>query len=357
MNCPKVLGRGAMLMFLWVAFVSIGVAQDFHYSQFYNNPLHLNPALTGLFGGDARLTGNYKSQWPSVPVEYNTITVAYDKKFYRKQPKPGIWAAGLALNYDRSGDSKLTWADLDLNASYTFYLSERFFLTFGGQAGIVNRSFSEDNLRFDNQFSEELGRYDPSLGSGEVFAGEGRTFLDFAAGINLRFQTINANTLVDELNKRTKIDLGVGIHHITTPDQSFFDSEKVPIERRISPYVLVNLQVSKPVDLVANLTYQTQGPAYEELVGMAGARFYLNRRPGRQWSFLAGAGVRRNEIQDAWWPTVEIGLNNLRVGVNYDFNTSRFDIATENRGGWEVSLQYLFRSVKDLPGFRTCPLI
>ncbi|MEM8583845.1 MAG: PorP/SprF family type IX secretion system membrane protein, partial [Bacteroidota bacterium] len=286
----------------WVLLFSVSHAQDFHYSQFYNNPMHLNPALTGLFGGDARLTANYKSQWPSVPVDYNTFTVAYDRKFYRKRPRPSIWAAGVALNYDRSGDSKLTWADIDLNASYTRYLNKRFFLTIGGQAGLVNRTFSEDNLRFDNQFNEELGRYDPSLGNGEIFAGEGRTFFDFALGINLRFQTRNANVLVDELNKRTKLDVGVALHHLTRPDQSFFDSDKVPIERRLSPYAMLTLQVSKPVDLVANLTYQTQGPAYEELVGMAAVRFYLNRRPGRQWSFLAGAGLRRNVIQDAWWP-------------------------------------------------------
>ncbi|MEM6879193.1 MAG: PorP/SprF family type IX secretion system membrane protein [Bacteroidota bacterium] len=349
--------RFAIVGLFWALLSTVVLAQDFHYSQFYNAPMHLNPALTGLFGGDARLTANYKSQWPSVPVEYNTFTVAYDRKFYSKRPRASIWSGGVALNYDRSGDSKLTWADIDLNASYTRYLSDRFYLTVGGQAGIVNRTFREDNLRFDNQFNQEIGAYDPSLGSGEVFAGEGRTFLDFAVGINLRFQTRNANALVDELNKRTKLDVGIALHHLTRPDQSFFDSDKVPIEQRVSPYAMLTLQVSKPVDIVANVTYQTQGPAYEELVGMAAVRFYLNRRPGRQWSFLAGAGLRRNVIQDAWWPTIEIGLNNLRVGINYDFNVSRFDIATENRGGWELSMRYLFRSARPLPGFRTCPLI
>lgn len=332
-------------------------AQDFHYSQFYNNPLHLNPALTGVFGGDARVTANYKSQWPTVPVEYQTFTAAYDRKFFRKLDKPGIWSAGVAFNYDRAGDSKLTWADIDGNVSYTAYLSQTAFLTVGGQIGVVSRSFNEDNLRFDNQFNTGRGEYDPSLGSGEVFAGDSKTFLDFAIGINLRLQAKRDNPILHEVNNRTRLDVGIALHHLTAPDQSFFDDEKVPIERRLSPYVMVNYQLTKRLDIVGNVTYQTQGPKYEEFVAMGGLRYFLQSKPGRQFSVLGGLGLRQNVIQDAWWPTLEIGYNNLNVGLNYDFNVSRFDRTTENRGGWELSLRYIFRRIRPLPGYRSCPLI
>jgi len=42
-------------------------AQDIHYSQFDRSPLNINPALTGLFKGDLRFIGNYRSQWNRVP--------------------------------------------------------------------------------------------------------------------------------------------------------------------------------------------------------------------------------------------------------------------------------------------------
>ena len=72
---------------------------------------------------------------------------------------------------------------------------------------------------------------------------------------------------------------------------------------------------------------------------------------------MAGMGLRRDKIQDAYWPTFEVSYNNLNVGLNYDFNTSQFDIATENKGGMELSVRYIISKVRPLPEFKVCPLI
>ncbi|MBK8556789.1 MAG: type IX secretion system membrane protein PorP/SprF [Lewinellaceae bacterium] len=48
-------------------------AQDLHYSQPQINPLHFNPAQTGVFRGDWRVSGLYRSQWESVPVPYRSL--------------------------------------------------------------------------------------------------------------------------------------------------------------------------------------------------------------------------------------------------------------------------------------------
>lgn len=331
--------------------------QDFHYSQFYHAPLHLNPALTGIFNGDGRLSANYKSQWADVPVDYKTFTVAYDKKFYNRTDRTAFFSGGLGLNYDRAGDSKLTWGGVNLNLSYTKMFSPRVFLSVGGQAGLAQRSFDPGNLRFDSQFDDPSGVVDLGLPTGENFGNDSHIFPDFALGINLRLQAKPTSNLVYRNNKRTKLDIGVGIHHLFTPDQSFIEDVTVPLERRLSPYASGTLQLGTPFDLVGAITYQTQSSAYEELVGMAGIRFHLSNKLGKQFNFLVGAGMRRNEIQDAWWPTVELGINNLEIGLNYDFNVSRFDVATENRGGLELSLRYLIRKVRPLPAFRSCTLL
>ncbi len=341
-----------LLLLGWLVFGVLG-AQDFHYSQFYHAPHHLNPALTGIFNGDGRLMGNYKSQWTDVPVDYKTYTVAYDRKFLGRSDAKGFFSGGIALNYDRAGDSRLTWGDVDLNLSYTLGLSQQVFLTLGGQAGLVSRSFDEGNLRFDNQFNGI--EFDPNLSPGENFTGS-RLFPDFSAGVNLRFQAKQTSRLVHRNDRRSKIDLGVALFHLLEPNQSFIDNAEVPLERRLSPYVMGTLQIAKPIDLVGNLTFQNQGE-YEELVAMGGARLHLNNKLGRQFNILLGVGMRRNEIQDSWWPTVELGLNNIEIGLNYDFNVSRFDIATENRGGLEISLRYIIRKVRKPLSFKSCPLI
>ncbi len=332
-------------------------AQDFHYSQFYHAPMHLNPALAGVFNGDVRLAANYKSQWADVPVDYKTFSVIADKKFYRRTDRTGFFSAGLALNYDRAGDSRLAWGDIDLNLSYTQKLTERLFVSVGGQAGIVQRSFSPNNLRFDSQFDVGRGVPDFALPTGENLASSSNVFPDFAAGINLRFQAKQTSNLVFRNDKRNKLDIGVALHHLTTPNQSFLDGIDVPLERRLSPYAIGTLQVAAPLDIVAAATYQTQSAAYEELVLMGGVRFHLSNKLGKQFNFMVGAGLRRNEIQDAWWPAFELGINNIELGLNYDFNVSRFDIATENRGGLELSLRYLIRNTPKLPAFRTCTLL
>ncbi len=339
------------------ALSALSYGQDFHYSQFYNAPLHLNPALTGVFNGDTRFMGNYKSQWTDVPVDYQTVTLAMDKQFRQVSNPNRFFAAGLAFNYDNAGDSKLTWLNLDLNGSYTLGLSEEVFLTLGGKAAIVQRSFSTDKLRFDNQFDDARGVADPTRSTGEDFDTDGQFFPDFSAGINLRLQNKQTDYLVYRNNRRSKVDIGVALHHLTRPDQAFYDDADVPLERRLSPYVMATLQILPFVDVIGNITYQNQGAYYDEFVGVLGGRLWLSNKLGSQISIMGGWGLRRDAIQDAYFPTAELTYNNLRVGLNYDFNTSEFDLATENKGGLELSVRYLIRKARPLPEFRVCPLI
>ncbi|OAV44470.1 PorP/SprF family type IX secretion system membrane protein [Lewinella sp. 4G2] len=353
MNSP----RSLLVALLLVGLSSLSYGQDFHYSQFYNAPLHLNPALTGVFNGDVRFMGNYKSQWVDVPVDYQTVTLAVDKQFRKTSNPKGFFAGGLAFNYDNAGDSKLTWLNLDLNGSYTRALSQTAFVTIGAKAAVIQRSFDEGGLRFDRQFDPVRGEYVESLPSQESFDNTSQIFPDFSAGINLRLQSKQTDYLVFRNNRRSKVDLGVALHHITQPEQAFYDDDDAPLERRLSPYVNATLQVLPIVDVVGNITYQNQGAFYDELVGVLGGRIWLTNKLGRQISLMAGMGLRRDARQDAYWPTFEVTYNTLRVGLNYDFNTSAFDIATENKGGLELSVRYIIRKARPLPEFKVCPLI
>lgn len=349
--------RITMVMLMLSTLSGISNAQDFHYSQFYNAPLHLNPALTGIFRGDIRAMGNYKSQWTDVPVDYKTVTLAVDKKFMKVSSDDGFFSGGVAFNYDRAGDSKLTWANLDLNLSYTKVFSPKVIVSVGGKAALIQRSFDQGNLRYNNQFDEARGVLDINLPNNENFNTDGHLFPDFSLGVNLRLQPKQTDELIDRNNRRTKLDLGVALHHIFTPDQAFYDNIAVPLERRLSPYVTGTLQVLPIVDVVGAITYQNQGSFYDELVMMLGGKVWVKNTLSKRISLMAGMGLRRDKIQDAYWPTFEVTYNDLNVGLNYDFNTSQFDIATENKGGMELSVRYIISKVRPLPEFKVCPLI
>ncbi|MEM6395315.1 MAG: PorP/SprF family type IX secretion system membrane protein [Bacteroidota bacterium] len=328
-------------------------AQDFHYSQFGNAPLHLNPGLTGVFNGNVRLQGNFRNQWSSVPVDYLTFRAAVDKKFQAcRADKSNFWAAGLALNYDRAGDGNLSWFDLNLNGSYTQYLSNGFFVTLGGQIAGVQRRFDEDELRFGDQFNGN----NPLNPTSEQFGRTSNFFLDFSLGLNFRWQAYDRASRYDYKDKRSKVDVGVALFHIAEPEQTFIEDDDVPLYRRLSVYGLGVVQLSNPLDIVLGVTGQFQGP-YREYVGMGGVRLHLNRKPGKQISLQGNLGIRFNDFTDAWFPQVQLQYNDLQVGLSYDINVSDFDVATNGRGGPEVSLRYIFKRVCPVPSRRFCPII
>lgn len=358
LTSPPMFAKRTLLVALILSvFSGLSFAQDFHYSQFYNAPLHLNPALTGIFRGDVRAMGNYKSQWADVPVDYKTVSLAIDRKFLKVSSDDGFFSAGAAFNYDRAGDSKLTWANLDLNLSYTKVFSPQVIVSLGGKAALVQRSFDQGNLRYNDQFDEQRGQVNLGLPNNEAFNSEGKIFPDFSAGLNVRLQAKQTSELAFRNNRRTKLDVGVALHHLFAPDQAFYDNVVVPLERRLSPYIIADLQVLPIVDVTGAVTYQNQGSFYDELVMMLGGRIWISNTLNKKISLMAGMGLRRDKIQDAYWPTFEVSYNDLLVGLNYDFNTSQFDIATENRGGMELSVRYIIRKVRPLPEFKVCPLL
>lgn len=333
-------------------------AQDIHYSQFYNAPVNLNPALCGVFKGDARFVGNYRSQWKAVPVDYLTFAAAADKKFNPKDPdRNGLFSAGLSFNYDQAGLSKLQLVQLGLSGSYTHRLSSYSYLSAGVQVMGNNRSFSLGKLTFDDQYDPGRGTVDETLPNNENFPKESKFFLGLGTGLNLRLQNLSDAALVEDGSKRSYLDVGVGIFNLNRPDQSFYKDIKSHLFTRYSPYASAVVQLggkNVPFDLVGNVTWQFQGP-YEEKLGMLGVRWHAEFEPDRQIWFQFGSGYRFDDFGDSLYPTVEVFFRGLQVGFNYDINVSDFNIATNRRGGFEVSARYTIDKVPRI--IKVCPFI
>ena len=54
------------------------MAQDPQFSQFYANPLYLNPAFAGT-ARCPRVVMNYRNQWPGIPGNFVTYSASYDQ--------------------------------------------------------------------------------------------------------------------------------------------------------------------------------------------------------------------------------------------------------------------------------------
>ncbi|MFY7883255.1 MAG: type IX secretion system membrane protein PorP/SprF, partial [Dolichospermum sp.] len=111
-------------------------AQDFHFSQYNENPSLINPALTA--SRDAmRASVVYKNQWKSVTTPFTTYGASFDTKF-----KPSNWeqadkfrqkiykrsinkgSAGISFYNDRAGDGKLTTTNFNISLATFVKLNE-----------------------------------------------------------------------------------------------------------------------------------------------------------------------------------------------------------------------------------------
>jgi hypothetical protein len=136
---------------------------------------------------------------------------------------------------------------------------------------------------------------------------------------------------------------------------SFVDDQKVNLPIRVAAYGDGLAQLSEEIDL--RLAFQAQfQDTYREYVGMIGAKLHLNRQRGKEFSIVPTVGLRFNEFTDAWFPMLEFHhREQLRVAISYDINVSDFQIATNQRGGLELNVRYLFKKVCPIPKVKFCP--
>ncbi|MEM7104227.1 MAG: PorP/SprF family type IX secretion system membrane protein [Bacteroidota bacterium] len=329
---------------LWLVFYLIlylpGQSQDIHFSQFGFSPVNLNPALTGVFNGDFRFGGIYRSQWEAVPIPYTTLSGSFDARLLPQSTGSNVLGAGLLFNFDRAGDSELTTINIGGSLAYSLKISQKFFMSAGALIAYSQRRFTTENLTFDQQFNGD--QFVPTLPTGENFPGMSFGFIDLGAGLNWRYQQ----------SKRTKADLGVALFHINKPAQSFFDDDDVKLARKLTLNFQGSIKITNTLDLMPGFLYQKQN-TYRETVLGSSIRYHLNQSKGRETALLLGGWSR---LKDALIISAGLEYKNLRLGMSYDINTSDFNVATNNRGGPEIGLLYIITKVKDPGEYNSCPI-
>ena len=82
-------------------------AQDVHFSQFFEAPLVRNPSLAGIFNGDVRVQGVYRSQWQSVTTPFVTQSINAEYKMPVGQSNDFV-TLGMQILHDKAGTTALT---------------------------------------------------------------------------------------------------------------------------------------------------------------------------------------------------------------------------------------------------------
>ncbi len=343
MSYPRTRRFTLRIIVLYMVFFFIPneiFSQDLHYSQFYNSPLNVNPALTGIYNGDLRFMMSVRDQWRSVPVPWFTFSGAFDKRLSSNERDNRFWSVGFSYNYDRQGASNLNLNSLNLSASFSKIINTSNIITVGGLVGYTMRGYNLNTLTWDKQWDGE--RVNINLPSGEMFDLDKVGFIETGAGINYRWQKSN----------RTNLNLGVGAFHLHEPQTGFYETDDVKLPMRMTFSGEGSFKVMDMLDFGVNALMQMQG-SYEEMLFGGLFKIHLSQSRGKENELHIGAGYRTSKFL---YPTVALKLNSLFVGVSYDIDFTEFDALHDSNGGPEIHVRYIITNVKPLKFFKACPI-
>ncbi|MBL7829026.1 MAG: PorP/SprF family type IX secretion system membrane protein [Saprospiraceae bacterium] len=328
--------RYSCFLIFWFVAACLG-AQDLHYSQYYLNPMSLSPAATGMFHGDLRVACLYRSQWPSVPVGYETFSGAVDWKALERGRNR--LAVGLMLQNDQAGDAGLSWVQLGGSIGVAHALSAEQTLGLGFGVSLVQRHFDLQALTFKNQWGGDS--FNAALPTKETFYDASNFAPSFSTGLNWRYQSVE---------KRTQVNAGGGIAHLNRTVVNLGDFAYL-LPRRISFYGNAVWQLHYLYDLVLMSEWQSMADAEELLFG-AGIRYILSSGLANHTAIQFAVNYR---LKDAIIPSIQIERNNWLVGISYDWNVSSFNTATNGRGGMEIAVIWRKIPVPALKTVKSCP--
>src|SRR5689334_9739977 len=103
--------RNKYIIFLPLLFAfQLTIAQDLHFSQWFNSPLTTNPANTGFIpDADYRIGANYRNQYVNImAVPYKTISIYGDAQVLRDKLETGWLGIGGVILRDVAGSGNLT---------------------------------------------------------------------------------------------------------------------------------------------------------------------------------------------------------------------------------------------------------
>ncbi len=301
-------------------------AQDLTFSQFYEQPLLRNPALAGVFTGDLRVSMAYRDQWGSITVPFRTSSLSIEHKIPLQQND--VLTIGSQMTMDVAGDIRLKRTQVmpvinfhkSLDGEKDTYLS----LAFMG--GSVSSQFDASQLKLGDQYIG--GSYNPANPSSQTISNTGYSYWDFSTG--LCFSTV--------FNTQTRFYLAAGFAHFLKPSIRSITTTSAEF---LSPKVSLNIGVSGVMGergrYIGFADYMMQNGNRQMLAGALLGMQIADYENGDAPVVYLGSFIRWG---DAVIPVFKMDMSHLSIGISYDVNVSKLNVASNWRGGLELTASY-----------------
>lgn len=296
-------------------------AQDPIFTQFYANPLYLNPAFAGSVRCP-RFVLNYRNQWPNLYKTYITTAASYDQHI--DLLSGGI---GLMVYNDRAGNNVINTTSISGIYAYQLNVSRNLTIRAGLQATYMQKALDGSKLTFGDMIDQRNG-FIYSTAETDATQNLTKGYPDFSAGI---------------LAYSKKYFVGAAAHHLTTPNEGFIGTSKLPMKITAHAGVVIPVgERTSETSISPNILFQRQQNFQQLNLGL-----YANKGP------IVGGLWYRN--QDAFILTVGIQQKLFKIGYSYDVTISKLANATAGSHELSASLQLNCKPKKKK--FRTisCP--
>ena len=304
------------------------VAQDIQYSQYYNNPLYLNPAFAGASPAH-RIVLNHRLQWPNLPKVFTNSSLSYDANI--KGLNSGF---GILLSEDKAGTANLRSTAISFNYSYTVSFGNKWIFRPGLVFGIVDRNIDFQNILFGDQIDFNVpgsSSFDPNA----LFI-RGSSYYDIGTG---------------GLIYNAKYWLGFSVFHLNKPRNTLL-SGQTTLERRLTIHAGAKFPLDNPIfrgdrypSFAPGFIYKKQGEFQQMDLG---ATFSYQPFSIGLWyrgiPFLNT--ITSQSSNDA--VILSLGLEYEKFQFGYSFDMTISGLGANSGGAHEFSLQYLFE-IKDNP--------
>ena len=299
-------------------------AQDPEFTQFYANPIYLNPAFAGT-NICPRVNLNWRNQWPGVSGTFITYSASFDQ--HSEAIHGGL---GLLVTTDQAANSLQTTRVSGMY-SYQLKISRKFSIRMGMEATFFQKTLDWSKLTFGDMIDPRRGFV---LQTGDQPRGGSTAGLDFSAGF---------------LGFSESFYFGFAAHHLTQPNESLIkEQSKLPMKLTAHAGAMIPLAgaasqyQTEDAMISPNIIYRRQADFQQLNMGL-----YVKKGP------LVGGVWYRN--RDAFIVLLGIQSDNLKIGYSYDVTISK--LANATAGSHELSFQINFNCRPKKKTFRTisCP--
>lgn len=324
----------AYLLFL-LTFIATNklAAQDLFFSQYYAQPVLLNPALAGTMEGTFRANMAYRQQWgPVLDKPFKTFAASMDTKlkFGKNFNNRDYFGGGLVLTHDNLGVSDYVADGLMLAIAYHKSLSrdKEQLVSFGINLGLQQRGVSYNTFTFQDEYDLVNGY---TLTSSENLPDNKIAFFDFGLGINYSAA----------FGADSRYFMGLSASHINQPEISYYqyvDITNIQLENSttlpmsLRAHIGATLPIGQSMYITPRLMASKQG---QYIAGNVGSTVQFILSDFSESSLYLGASVRPVKNYDSTGLDAAILMvgfdrNNYAIGFSYDAQLN--DLANERRG-------------------------